>query len=288
MGSGFQPVAFDKRFPESDAAYGDITRIETLRQVMPGCIGVINLAAVSRVLWGEQDPQNCVLTNFHGMQNVLQVALEQTRPPWVIFSSSREVYGQPDSLPVHEDISLRPLNVYARAKHQAEQAVLAARQRGLQTAIVRLSNVYGCTQDHADRVVPAFARAAAQGKPMRVDGWAHTFDFTHVSDTAQGILALVERLQAGARDLPPIHLLTGRPTTLGELATLANRLGRNNSDIHHAPERDFDVARFYGNPARAREILDWRAQVGIEEGLRRLIVDFIIQFSHANQEATHT
>jgi nucleoside-diphosphate-sugar epimerase len=275
---GYHPVAFDKQFPEGDARHGDITRVETLRQAMPGCIGVINLAAVSRVLWGEQDPQNCVLTNFHGMQNVLQVALAQARPPWVIFSSSREVYGQPDSLPVQEDMPLRPLNVYARAKQQAEQAVLAARQGGLQTAIVRLSNVYGCPQDHADRVVPAFARAAARGDAMRVDGWAHTFDFTHVSDTARGILALVERLQAGVRDLPPIHLLTGKPTTLGELATLANRLGQKNSSIREAPERNFDVARFYGDPARAEALLGWRAQIGIEEGLQRLIADFT--FAH--------
>lgn len=224
-------------------------------------------------------------TNYHGTQNVLQVALEQAIPPWVIFSSSREVYGQPDHLPVHEDMPLRPMNVYARAKYQAEQAVLAARRDGLQTAIVRLSNVYGCTQDHADRVVPAFARAAALGQTMRIDGKNHTFDFTHVSDTARGIMAVVERLQAKRRDLPPIHLLTGKPTTLGELASLANRFGKANSPIQEAPERDFDVARFYGNPARAEELLKWRAEIDIETGLRRLIEDFAAQTVHHNTEA---
>ncbi|MDM8546190.1 NAD(P)-dependent oxidoreductase [Candidatus Venteria ishoeyi] len=270
----FQVIAFDKTYPQTHANYGDITQIETLRQAMQGCVGVINLAAVSRVIWGEQAPELCRLTNFQGMRNVLQVAQEQTTPPWVIFSSSREVYGQPESLPVHEDMPLQPMNVYAHAKRDAENAVLGARQHGLQTAIVRLSNVYGCTKDHADRVVPAFAHAAALGQGMRVDGTNHTFDFTHVSDTVRGILAAVQRLQAGVRDLPPIHLLTGNATTLGQLATLANQLGQGRSQIHEAKERNFDVAKFYGNPTRAKTLLNWSAQISIEQGLKQLIADF--------------
>ncbi len=280
----FQIIDFDNIYPQTHPNYGDITNIETLRQAMQDCVGVINLAAVSRVVWGEQNPELCRLTNFYGVQNVLQVAQEQDSPPWVIFSSSREVYGQPDSLPVHEDMPLQPMNVYAHAKQDAENAVLAARQQGLQTAIVRLSNVYGCTQDHADRVVPAFARAAALGGAMRVDGWAHTFDFTHVSDTVRGIWAVIQRLQAGVRDLPPIHLLTGNPTTLGQLATLANQLGQGVSAIHEAKERDFDVAKFYGNPARAKQLLGWSAQVSIEQGLARLIADFSAELKPAVAE----
>jgi nucleoside-diphosphate-sugar epimerase len=270
----FHMIAFDKSYPPPHANYGDITDTATLRRAMLDCVGVINLAAVSRVVWGERDPENCRLTNFQGMQNVLRVAQGQKNSPWVIFSSSREVYGQPDSLPVHEDMPLQPMNVYARAKLDAENAVLAARQQGVQTAIVRLSNVYGCIRDHADRVVPAFARAAALGHSMRVDGWAHTFDFTHVSDTARGILAVVQRLQAGVQDLPPIHLLTGKATTLRQLATLANQLGRGVSHIHEAKERDFDVAKFYGNPTRAKTLLNWSAQVSLEQGLKQLVEDF--------------
>ena len=283
--AGYQPVPFDIQFTESAPEYGDITKIETLRRAIPGCVGVINLAAVSRVLWGEQDPDKCTATNFHGVRNVLQVASEQSFPPWVLFSSSREVYGEPETLPVVEDTPLRPLNVYARAKYMAEQELLAARKKGIQTAIVRLSNVYGCIHDHADRVVPAFARAAAQGAPMRVDGWSHTFDFTHVDDTALGIMSMIKRLQEGAQDLPPIHLLTGKPTTLGELATLANRVGANSSTINQAPERDFDVARFYGDPERAKSLLGWQAEVSIEEGVKRLISDFVNEFNNNTQKA---
>jgi nucleoside-diphosphate-sugar epimerase len=283
--AGYQPVPFDIQFAESAPEFGDITRIGTLRRAIPGCVGVINLAAVSRVLWGEQDPNKCHATNFHGVKNVLQVASEQPSPPWVLFSSSREVYGQPKALPVSENAVLRPLNVYARSKHLAEQELLAVRQRGLQTAIVRLSNVYGCIHDHADRVIPAFALAAAHGKRMRVEGWGHTFDFVHVKDTVRGLLNLVEHLQDGEQDLPPIHLVTGKPTTLGELATLANRIGKNASKIYQAPERDFDVDSFVGNPARAKSVLGWQAEIGIEDGLTRLIADFVAESEQCHAAA---
>jgi UDP-glucose 4-epimerase len=270
----YQVKLFDKIYPSTHPNYGDITDIETLRHAIQDCVGIIHLAAVSRVIWGEQDPDACWLTNVQGTHNVLQVAQEQKNPPWVIFSSSREVYGQPECIPVHEDMPLQPMNVYARAKRDAEQAVLQARPHGLQTAVVRLSNVYGCIHDHEDRVVPAFARAAALGEAMRVDGWEHTFDFTHVNDTVLGILAVVQQLQSGMTALPPIHLLTGQATTLGQLATLANQFGQGISPIHEAKERDFDVARFYGNPSRAKTLLGWSAQVSIEQGLQQLIADF--------------
>jgi nucleoside-diphosphate-sugar epimerase len=142
------------------------------------------------------------------------------------------------------------------------------------TAIVRFSNVYGSTADHADRVVPAFARAASRGRPMYVCGRGHVFDFTHVDDSARGVILLLEALLAGERDLPPIHFVTGRATTLGGLAEIANRAGGGRSAIHEAPARTNDVATFVGDPTRAEQLLGWRARVAIEDGVRQLVDDF--------------
>jgi nucleoside-diphosphate-sugar epimerase len=71
---------------------------------------------------------------------------------------------------VAEDAPLSPRNVYARSKVAVEQLTEEARERGMIAAVVRFSNVFGDTEDHADRVVPAFARAAAAGGTVRVDG----------------------------------------------------------------------------------------------------------------------
>ncbi len=251
---------------------GDILDPSRLRQRLRGCAGVVHLAAVSRVIWGERDPGRCKSTNVDGLRNLLDIALDQDPPPWLIFASSREVYGQPSTLPVTEDATPCPVNVYGRTKLEGEAMVDAARRAGLRTAIVRLSNVYGSALDHADRVVPAFARAALFAQPLHVEGPDSTFDFTHVDDVVRGILLMMEHVQQG-RLLPPIHLVTGVPTTLRELAAMTVEIAASWSRIDLCAPRDFDVARFYGDPARARMLLGWEARVPLRQGVARLIED---------------
>ncbi|MEZ5069360.1 MAG: NAD(P)-dependent oxidoreductase, partial [Bacteroidia bacterium] len=213
-------------------------------------------------------------TNVDGLRNVLQAAASSERRPWVVFASSREVYGQPDRLPVTEDCPLRPVNLYGRSKVAGEQLVDAARRDSVRACVVRLSNVFGATGDHADRVVPAFARAAVLGQPLRVDGADHTVDFTHIDDVTRGIVALTDLLLGGRDAPPPIHFVSGTPTTLGELARMAVAIAGSSSPLRHAPPRDFDVARFVGDPKRARELLGWAPEVRLEDGLTRLLQAF--------------
>lgn len=260
----------DLRAPQGDGR-GDVLDPHAIDAAVAGCDGIIHLAAVSRVLWGERDPALCRATNEGGTRNLLRAALGAPRRPWFIFASSREVYGEPDTLPVREHAPLRPVNVYGQTKITGERLIDDARAAGLATAIVRLSNVYGSIHDHADRVVPAFTRRALAGEPLRVDGAEHTFDFTHIDDTARGILAVTDALHAGERRLPPIHFLTGTPTTLGELAAAAIDLAASRSPIQHAAPRSYDVARFYGDPSRARALLGWQPRVPLRDGLTRLL-----------------
>ena len=252
---------------------GDVLCRASLDEAVSDCDGIVHLAAVSRVVWGERQPDLCVATNVGGTRNVLGAALSSRRRPWVIFASSREVYGRQAHLPVHEEVELSPINVYGRTKAQSERDLEDARAAGLQTAVVRLSNVYGSVDDHCDRVIPAFVRAAVGGGSIRVDGRDNTFDFTHLDDTVAGICAVIDMLASGEAP-PPIHLLTGRPTTLGELAATTVRLAGTRTEIRDAPPRRYDVGCFYGSPERARELLGWRPRIGLEEGLSRLVADF--------------
>ena len=253
--------------------HGDVRSLRGVRKALDGCDGVVHLAAVSRVLWGERDPEGCWSTNVEGLGNVLRALDERKRQPWLLFASSREVYGQPRRLPATEDTSLRPINVYGRSKVEGERLVDDARSRGLRAATVRLSNVYGSARDHADRVIPAFARAAVSGSSIRIDGAECTFDFTHSDDTARGMIGIIDLLELGETP-PPIHLLTGTPITLGDLAILAIDVAGGNSPVAEAPARSFDVSRFHGDPSRARELLGWEPRVVLRKGLERLVRDF--------------
>jgi UDP-glucose 4-epimerase len=259
---------------ESDKYFGDIRNQQTVHQAVNDCDGIIHLAAVSRVIWGQRNPVLCWDTNVTGLNTLLRAAADQRHRPWLIFASSREVYGQPDTLPASEECPRLPVNVYGRSKLEGERLVELAGVSGLRACTVRLSNVYGSIHDHSDRVVPAFARSAANGHPLVLEGEHNTFDFTHVNDVSRGIVLLCELLSRRDRPPPPIQLVGGIPTSLGQLAALAIEIAESPSIIQHARPRDFDVSSFYGSPLRAREILGWGPEVTLREGLIRLIGEF--------------
>lgn len=266
---GFSVRGLDLR-ARGEAA-GDVRDAGRVRTAAEGCSGIVHLAAVSRVVLAERDPDACWATNVGGLRNVIDAALARPKAPWVVFASSREVYGQSPTLPVTEDAPLRPVNAYGRSKVEGERLMAEAKASGLRGCVVRLSNVFGSVRDHPDRVVPAFARAAARGLPLRVEGEGNTFDFTHVADVTKALLIVARRF-ANGQDVPaPLHFVTGRPTTLAELASLAVGLGGRGSLVCHGPTRSFDVARYYGCPERARVELGWTSHISLREGLRMLI-----------------
>ena len=254
---------------------GDVRDYQHVRSAVASSDGIIHLAAVSRVIWGENDPNACWETNVDGTANIVKAVGQMENKPWLIFASSREVYGNPEYLPVNEDAPLRPVNVYGSTKVEGERLVRAVQRKGVQVAIVRFSNVYGSADDHSDRVVPAFTRKALMGEPLRVDGVDCTFDFTYLNDAVQGLTSLTQVLSESKKsDLPPIHFVSGQATTLGELATLSVELTDSESPIEINSPREFDVSKFYGDSGRALNLLDWKPRVDIRQGLKYLIRDY--------------
>ncbi len=259
-----------------DAGRGDVRDPATLHSALQGCSGIVHLAAVSRVRWAEDDPALCRATNIGGTRQLLRAAADARPRPWLLLASSREVYGQPKQLPVHESAPLRPLNCYGRSKLEAERLTLEARLVGLRTAVVRLTNVYGGAGDHPDRVVPAFCHGAARGETLRIDGPRRVFDFTHIHDVIRGLSLLMAALDAGEGALPPVHLVSGRPTSLEELALTACAAARRPGGIRVCEPQRYEVTHFHGDPRRAKRLLGWQASVPLAEGIKRLVDGFAI------------
>jgi UDP-glucose 4-epimerase len=255
------------------AARKNICDRSNLESLFGDVTGVVHLAAVSRVVQGETDPDRCWEVNVEGTRGLIELCLRSRLRPWLFYASSREVYGQQDQFPVKESCSLHPMNLYAHSKVAAENLMAQARASRLTTATARFSSVYGDAKDHADRVVPAFASAAVRGGEIRVEGPEHFFDFTHVDDVAEGIAGMVGLLASGERMLPTIHFVSGIPTTLAELAAMAVTKARARVNVAERSPRSFDVGRFYGDPSRALDLLGWRARIDLESGFTRLADD---------------
>ena len=262
-----------RRFDLRRSASEDIRDTRALVQALDGVSGVVHLAAVSRVIWGERDPGLCAATNVAALEQLVKSCAASSARPWLIFASSREVYGQADRFPVREDAAKMPLNAYARSKVAGEAIVESAASAGLLANICRFSSVYGCPQDYPDRVVPAFALAAATGGTVRVEGSGNIFDFTHIDDAIDGLFRLVLATMRAER-FAPIHFVTGQGTTLGELAQLSARHARAPVTIGEAPARSFDVCAFIGDPGRALALLGWQPQTSIADGFPCLVHEF--------------
>lgn len=265
-GRGWEVRTLDvRRDPREDMRDANV-----LERAVAGIDGVVHLAAVSRVIWGQRDPALCRATNVSALERLVGLLAARPSKPWLVFASSREVYGNSDRLPVHEDAPLRPMNVYAESKVAGERIVARATAAGLPASTCRLSSVYGSVDDHPDRVAMAFAGAAARGGVMRVEGDGHTFDFTHVDDVADGLVRLVAATAAEGSQ-PTVHFVSGAGTTLRQLADIAAASALRPVTIESAPPRDFDVARFVGDPERAARLLGWRAQRDLGAGIRALV-----------------
>lgn len=244
---------------------------ERVRNFAPD--GIIHLAACSRVVWGEQRPEECARTNVLGTLNIVDALAKG----WFLFVSSREVYGNPSTLPVTEDAPRRPINTYGWTKALGEEIASNARKRGINVGVVRLSNVYGRTTDHPDRVLPAFAKAAALGTKINIAGPLKQFDFVHVEDAARGLQGAAAYLHAG-REMPTIHFTTGVGTSLEMLAhkcnTAARRLGLPGASIHPMQVRDYEVAGCVGDNARANDVLGWQPKVAVEDGIEMMVAAY--------------
>ena len=83
---------FDVKLSPTD----DIRNRPAIAEALKGVRGVVHLAAVSRVVWGERNPMLCAATNVDALADLLRLCVEGSRP-WFIFASSREVYGEPSA-----------------------------------------------------------------------------------------------------------------------------------------------------------------------------------------------
>jgi len=246
-----------------------------LESRLQGAVGVIHLAAVSRVCDAEKEPEKCIYVNLLGTMRLLKAAAA-SGCRWFIFGSSREVYGEPSRLPVRETDDLNAINIYGRIKIKGEQLVAEhCKANNMIHSILRLSNVYGHLSDHPTRVINAFILRAIAGEPLHIHGGNQMFDFTYFKDVAKAIVAAAEYLHNGKDSLPPIHILPGQGVDIKELANTVLEVTKSNSPIHYTSGRDYDVDHFYGDPGLLKEVLNTICDTGLQEGIKLTLRAYI-------------
>ncbi len=238
--------------------------------------GVVHLAAMSRVEDGFLRPKECVEVNVGGITNVLETlrALPAAVRPWFVFSSSREVFGEAKKLPVTEKSPRIPMNIYGVTKFSGELlAEHYAHNYGLKTRVLRFSNAYTSVRDRLNRVVPKFILQALKGQPITVHGGNQIFDFVYLDDTVSGIIACLREVHGSAVSYNDFNLVTGKKTSIKNLVKHILALTGSVSPVTFHPARQYDVAHFWGSPAKAKKILSWKPHYSIVQGLTKAIAE---------------
>jgi nucleoside-diphosphate-sugar epimerase len=240
----------------------DILNKKQLSQMINSIDGVIHCAAISRVCDCENDPVLCKQVNITGTKNIIECLQEQANKPWMLFISSREIYGQAKNFPVTENFHYNPINKYAYSKVEAEKIVKLYSNSG----IIRLTNIYGSANDYENRVVLSFTKAALNNKPLFLNGVDNTLDFIHIDDAINGIAMYCQK-----QSKETIHLTSGTGISLKKLAGKIIDLTHSKSQIIEKPANANEVSCFYGDSSKAKKILNWQVQVSLEQGIKRLI-----------------
>ena len=265
--NGHGVVDCDIRFIDNPLSFFS----NSIQPILEKCDGIIHLAAISRVIHGQQYPELCHQVNTDGTKKFLEFYRNLSHKPWLIYGSSREVYGEQELLPVSEDAPYNPVNKYAEGKVTIENIVNNLKISDFNTTILRFSNVYGGLLDHYDRVIPAFCLNALKNEKLRIDGKECVFDFTYIDDVVDGILLAVDKMINYQKIDSAIHFTACRGCNLEELANIVLEISGSKSLLEYKPSRNFDVSRFYGDFSNAEKFLGWKPKHSLEEGIERFI-----------------
>jgi UDP-glucose 4-epimerase len=227
---------------------GDIRDRAVVEQLTAGVEVVYHLAAQSNVLGAVADLDYSFSTNVAGTFEVLRAAA-QSGVRRLIFTSSREVYGDPAEIPVPETAPVHPKNAYGASKAAGEMYCRVLSSPAFATVILRLANVYG-PRDF-DRVIPIFVNQALGGLPLTLYGGKQILDFVWVDMVVDCLV------KAGHSDFPagPLNIGSGSPTKLLSLAERVVSQTGSGSQLHIVPSREVEVSQFVADIALLRDVL---------------------------------
>jgi dTDP-glucose 4,6-dehydratase len=233
---------------------------------------VFHLASPASPIDYQRLPLHTLKVGSYGTHNMLGLA--KVKRARFVLASTSEVYGDPQVHPQPETYwghvnPIGPRGVYDEAKRYAEALTMAYhRQQGVDTAIVRIFNTYGPRmRPHDGRAIPTFVRQALENKPLTVFGdGSQTRSFCFVDDLIRGIFLLAE-----SGEHLPVNVGNPNEMSLLELAeTVIKVVGSDSEIVFEALPVDDPQVR-QPDITRARQILGWEPEIGLEEGLRRTV-----------------
>jgi NAD dependent epimerase/dehydratase len=254
-----------------DVVLGELRDVESVSDAVAGMDVVLHLGAQIAIPYSYVNPRDFFEVNVLGTLNVAQAALRHGVAR-VVHTSTSEVYGSAQTVPMTESHPLEPQSPYAASKVAADKLMDSYhRSFDLPVSILRPFNTYGPRQS-ARAIIPTIISQALSGSTLRLGSLAPRRDFTFVADTATAFVAAATADAAVGRT---IQLGANHDVSVGDLvATVAELLGRELSvetESRRVRPKNSEVVRLISGPFLAEQLLGWRADVPLREGLGETI-----------------
>ncbi|RCH66858.1 SDR family NAD(P)-dependent oxidoreductase [Streptomyces sp. SDr-06] len=256
--------------PQVEMVAGDVRDAGRVSDAVAGCDTVFHLAALIGIPYSYDSPGAYVQTNVVGTENIAE-ACRRHAVRRLVHTSTSEVYGTALTAPISERHPLQPQSPYSASKIGADMMALSHWHAfELPVTVVRPFNTYGPRQS-ARAVIPTIlAQLHAGVREIKLGSLTPTRDFTYVTDTARGFLAVAECDRALGE---VVNLGTGREIAIGDLAKALIAASGREASVVVDPARlrpsGSEVERLLSDNTRARTWAGWQPEVSLEEGLKQ-------------------
>ncbi len=272
---------------QMEVVAGDIRDPETLIPALDRAEVVFHLAALIAIPYSYVTPLAYVRTNVEGTTNVLEAA-RAAGVQRVVHTSTSEVYGTAQTVPISESHPLVGQSPYSASKIGADKiAESFGAAYGLPVVVLRPFNTYGPRQS-ARAVIPTIITQLLAGRSVQLGALSPTRDLTFAQDTADGFVAAGEAPDAPGRT---INLGVGREISIGDLAERIHQLMDRPYEVAHDAQRDrpaaSEVERLLSDNRLAREVLGWEPRHTLDDGLRATI-EWLERHLHRYRPETYT
>ena len=254
-----------------EVVMGDLRDSETIGGVMKNVDIVFHLAALIAIPYSYIHPREVVETNIIGTLNILNAAKEY-KPEKIVHTSTSEVYGTAQYVPIDEKHPLQGQSPYSASKIGADKlAESFYRSYDLPITTVRPFNTYGPRQS-ARAVIPTIITQALAQNEVFLGSLRPTRDFSYVEDIVDGFIKASES-ESCVGEI--INMGSSSEISIKDLAekiiSLIGKKVRIVSDPKRIRPPKSEVEKLIADNSKAKELLDWKPKVSLDEGLRRTI-----------------
>ena len=258
---------------------GDIRDPHGVRAAMQDCDVVLHLAALIGIPYSYHSPDTYVDTNIKGTLNVLQAGRD-LGVSQIIHTSTSEVYGSAQFVPITELHPLEGQSPYSASKIGADQMALAFhRSFDLPVTILRPFNTYGPRQS-ARAVIPTVITQLAAGEgPIRLGSVHPTRDFSFVNDTVNGFVSAIGSERSFGE---VVNLGSGFEVSIETTVQMIEEIMGVTTDVQTHEDRVrpplSEVDRLCADTSKAKDLLGWQPVYGGLDGFRRGLEETITWF----------